>query len=263
MTTKSTKFHNKISKEYEKEYQTPYWNLYNEITWHHIKKYLPKEKKYPILDAGGGTGYWSRKLAKLGFSVVCSDIAKEMLKTGKETIKNTSLEEKIDFVFSDITNMKEFKNNSFSMVIAEGDPVGYCGSPQKAIKELTRVARKGASIIVSVDGFLSMIGNVIKNNKLEQLPKLLKTHLSDFFGEFPQYHFTVDELKQMYSQNNIAIKSIIGKTIFTGFIPQEKRNKLLSNKNFYKKILKLEIQFNSDPSLIGVASHIEIAGIKT
>lgn len=75
MVTKSTKFHNEIAQKYEKEYQTPYWNLYHEVSWKHIKKYLPKDKKYPILDAGGGTGYWSRKLAELGFNVVCSDVA--------------------------------------------------------------------------------------------------------------------------------------------------------------------------------------------
>ena len=68
--TKSTKFYNKIAEKYEEVYTTPFWNLYHEITWQHVKKYLPKNKKHPILDAGGGTGYWSRKLAELGFNVV-------------------------------------------------------------------------------------------------------------------------------------------------------------------------------------------------
>lgn len=262
MITKSTKFHNEIAQKYEKEYQTPYWSLYNEISWAHIKKYLPKDKKYPILDAGGGTGYWSRKVAELGFNVVCSDVAEKMLDAGRKIVKNTPLAEKIKFVVSDITDMKEFENNSFSMVIAEGDPVGYCGNPQKAIKELARVTRKGGAIIVSVDSLFSVIGRMVSDKKFKLLPKLLETHISDFFGQYPQYNFSTEELRDLYSRNNISVDSIIGKTVFTRFMLRDKIDELLANKSFYKQILKLELEFNSEPSVIGFAGHIEIAGIK-
>ena len=262
MITKSTKFHNKIAQKYEKEYQTPYWNLYNEITWEHIKKYLPDNKKYPILDAGGGTGYWSRKLAELGFNVVCSDVAEKMLEVGKKIVEKTPLDKRINFVISDITDMKEFENNSFSLVLSEFDPVGYCGNPQKAIKELARVARKGSAIIISVDSLFSVIGRMISNKKFKLIPKLLETHISDFSGQYPQYNFLIEELRDLYSRNNISVDSIIGKTVFTRFIPKDKIDELLANKLFYKQILKLELDFNSEPSIIGFADHIEIAGIK-
>lgn len=165
MVSKSTKFYNEKAQEYEKEYQTPYWNLYHEVSWENIKKYLPKDKKYPIFDAGGGTGFWSRKLAKLGFNVVCSDVAEEMLEVGRKIVKGMPLADKINFVTSDITDMKEFKD-IFSMVLSEGDPVGYCGNPQKAIKELARVTRKGGTIIVSVDSLFYAIGRILNDKKL-------------------------------------------------------------------------------------------------
>lgn len=260
--TETVKFHNRIATKYEKLYQTPYWQLYHEITWEHLKKYLPKNNKYPVLDAGGGTGYWSRRLAKIGFNVVCADLSKKMLEVGEKIVENTHLAKKITFVVSDITDMKEFENNSFSMVIAEGDSVGYCGNPIKAVKELARVAQKGATIIVSVDSFFSVLGRMIETNNLKQLPRLLKTHISSLFGGFPQYNFTTDELKQLYLKNDIIVKDIIGKMIFTEFLPRKKVNNLLSNKNFYKQILKLELRFNSEPSIIGLAPHIEIAGIR-
>jgi ubiquinone/menaquinone biosynthesis C-methylase UbiE len=77
--TKSTIYHDKIAEEYESSYSEPYWRLYFDVTWHNLKKYLPKKKGARILDAGGGTGYWSRKLAKRDFYVVCSDVAQRML----------------------------------------------------------------------------------------------------------------------------------------------------------------------------------------
>ena len=262
MITKSTEFHNEVAQKYEKEYQTPYWILYHEVSWEHIKKYLPKDKNLPILDAGGGTGYWSRKLAELGYNVVCSDIAEKMLDVGRKIVEKTPLAEKIDFVVSDITDMDEFKDDSFSMVLAEGDPVGYCGNPQKAVKELARVTRKGGAIIVSVDSLFSAIGRNVGDKKFDQLPKLLETHTSQFLERYPQYNFSVDELRDLYSRNNISIDSVIGKTVFTRFVPADKVDELLSDESFYKQILELELKFNSEPSIIGLAGHLEIAGMK-
>lgn len=223
---------------------------------------MPKDKKYPILDAGGGTGYWSRKLAELGFNVVCGDVAEKMLEAGQKIVKNTSSADKIKFINSDITNMKEFKNNSFSLALAEGDPVGYCGDSPKAIKELSRVTRKDRAIIVSVDSLYSVIRQMINDKKFESLPKLLETHISDFSGQYQQYNFTTKELNDLYLRNNISVDSIIGKTVFTRLIPKDKIDELLTDKSFYKQVLKLELNFNSDPSVVGFARHIEIAGIK-
>ena len=58
-------------------FQTPYWELYSEVIWQNIKKFLPKKKGAKILDAGGGTGYWAIRLAKLGHKVVLTDIAEK------------------------------------------------------------------------------------------------------------------------------------------------------------------------------------------
>jgi hypothetical protein len=46
------KFYDRIAEDYDKEYDTPYMKLYNEITWGNIKRFLPKRKNAIILDAG-------------------------------------------------------------------------------------------------------------------------------------------------------------------------------------------------------------------
>ena len=76
---KVKKFYNKIAEKYDRQFETPYWKLYHEITWNNIKEFLPKRKNALILDAGGGTGYWAIKLAKLGYKVILTDISEEML----------------------------------------------------------------------------------------------------------------------------------------------------------------------------------------
>lgn len=69
-------------------------------------------------------------------------------------------------------------------------------------------------------------------------------------------------MRELYSQNNIFVDSIIGKTVFTRSMPKDKINELLTNKSFYNQVLQLELRFNGEPSVVGFANHIEIAGIK-
>lgn len=71
-----------------------------------------------MLDAGGGSG---------------------MLKIAEEKIKDQNLKGKIKIVKYNVTNMNEFKDNTFDLAIAEGDPVSYCSNPDQAISELARV----------------------------------------------------------------------------------------------------------------------------
>ncbi len=260
--TKSTIYHNKIAEEYESSYTEPYWQLYFDVTWHTLQKYLPDKEDARILDAGGGTGYWSRKLAKRGFDIVCTDIAQKMLEVGSKLAEKEQLSNQIEFKFADITDMDCFDENSFDMVLAQGDPVGYCGNPTKAIEELSRVAKKGAHITVSVDSFFPQLGRLVPNNNPEQIDALLKSHITEFSEGFPQYNFTVDELNSMFERVGLEVLEIAGKLIFTNFIPREKINELLSDTQFYRRLFELEIKFNNSPSIVGFSSHIQVIGKK-
>ena len=260
--TKSTIYHDKIAEEYESSYSEPYWRLYFDVTWHTLKKYLPGTEGARILDAGGGTGYWSRKLAERGFYIVCSDISERMLEVGFKLAERENFEKKIEFKFADITDMSCFVENSFDMVLAQGDPVGYCGNPQKAIGELSRVAKIGAYVSVSVDSFYPQLGRLLSNNNFEQINTLLENHLTEFSGGFPQYNFKVDELKTMFEKSGLEVIEVTGKFIFTRFIQRERLNELLSDNKFYRKMFELETTFNNDPSIVGLSIHIAMIGRK-
>ena len=80
---KVREFYEKTAEDYDKEYDAPRWKLYHEIAWENIKRFLPKRRNGLILDAGGGTGYWAIKLAKLGYRIVLTDISESMLKVAE------------------------------------------------------------------------------------------------------------------------------------------------------------------------------------
>jgi hypothetical protein len=148
------------------------------------------------------------------------------------------------------------------MVIAQGDPVGFCGNPGKAVKELSRVAKKGAYVCVSIDGFYSTLSNLLAAKDYEKVSRFIKTRVAEFHGSFPAHHFTVSELKELFRKNRLEVKRMAGKPVLSFNMAQERLEKMLSDKKFYSKVLELELKFNSEPSIVGSSRHIEVIGRK-
>jgi len=263
MAPKAYKHYDSIAEHYEEDYLSdPYWRLYHDITWLNIRKHLPKNKKSLIADIGGGTGFWARKLAKLGYNVVCTDISESMLAVGKKKAQKEGLHRKILFTYGDVTDLKDCKSSSFDFVLCEGDPVSYCGNQGKAVAELARIAKPGAKIMVSVDNFYSVIRAALNFKMLGKLPDIIKTHRSNLYGEMPQYNFTIEELKGLFKKNNLDILSIIGKPVFAHKHLFRDCPEYAEDKKMYNQLLDLEMRFNSEPSLVSAGGHLEVVARK-
>jgi len=221
---KVEEFYDKIAEEYDKQYQTPYWTLYHEITWHNIKQFLPKRRNSIILDAGAGTGYWAIKLAKFGYKVILTDISEKMLNVAKNKIKKQNLEKNIEVRRVDIRDMPCFPSNYFDMALAEGDPVSYCLRPEKAIKELVRVVRPNSHVIVSVDSKYPAISRLIAEKSFNKIPKFIKTGILEYEHKFQA--FSPKEIKNLFESNGLRVIKTIGKPILVHLIPKKIEKRL-------------------------------------
>ncbi len=246
-----SRYYDKIADHYEEDYVgDPYWKLYNEITWLNIKKHLPKKKDSLLIDVGGGTGYWARKLAKLGYNVVVTDISERMLEIGRKKARKEKLHKKIFFTYADIVDMRDLRSDRYDFVLCEGDPLSYCSDPEKGVKELVRIAKSGAVIVASVDNFFSALKKAVTLHP-EHLASLLKTHVSNFFGVHPQYNFTPEEIRGLFQANGCQVLSLIGKPVIA-------HHDVWRHNPNYRRLLSLEKKFNSRPSLVANGGHLEI-----
>lgn len=258
-------FYDKAAKDYDKEYEEPYWRLYQEITWQNIRRFLPKRKNAVILDAGGGTGFWAIRLARLGYHVVLTDISKNMLKVAGEKIGKEKLQDKIETRIVDIRDMSCFKPDLFDMALAEGDPVSYCLDPEKAMKELARVVKRNSLVIVSVDSKYAFIPRLIAEKSFDELSRLLGEGIVKMIdrslnAEFEFQAFTPEELKALFVNSGLKLVRMIGKPVLAHFISREKRDEIVGE-NFHT-ILDLETRLCDTPSLVGLGGHLEAVGIK-
>jgi len=260
MLSTSTEYHNAHAKDYDAGYDSPFWRIYNEITWNYIRPCLPKSKKKSlILDAGGGTGLWAIKIAKLGFKVVLADLSSGMLNAARRKIEMEDLQKQIEIVEADITNLKTFKAGTFDLTLAEGDPVSYCQNPIRAVSELARVTKRGGFVTVSVDNKLWWAFRWLKMHDFQKADKALTKGIEGMQGNdysFPAHMFTIEELQALFRKNRLNPIKSVGKPVWA--TPED----YLNDKEVYERVLKFEFRFSSLPSVAGVGNHIAIVGRK-
>jgi 2-polyprenyl-3-methyl-5-hydroxy-6-metoxy-1,4-benzoquinol methylase len=93
-----------------------------------------------LLDAGCGTGYFSRRALSAGAKVTSVDIGVNLLKEAKK--KGVPQP-----VASDITKLS-FGDNTFDVVVSS-ECIEHTPSPQTAVSELVRVLRPGGILVVT------------------------------------------------------------------------------------------------------------------
>ena len=106
-----------------------------------------------ILDAGGGPGRYTIELAKRGYDVVLLDLSPGSLEVARREIRNAGVGDGVvQMIESTLTDLSGFEDESFDAVLCLG-PLCHileAGDQQKAARELVRIAKKGAPLIISV-----------------------------------------------------------------------------------------------------------------
>ncbi|MBU7027723.1 MAG: methyltransferase domain-containing protein [Theionarchaea archaeon] len=244
---------------YDGEYKTPFFQLYKEITWDDIKRFLPESGV--ILDAGGGTGEWAIQLAELGYSIVLTDISRGMLRQARLKLEERNIHT-VELKRADITNMSCLPDETFDMALVQGDPLSYCGDAEKAAKEVHRVLKPGCFCIASVDSMYSAVATFIASNRVDELEDFLRTQSASFRAGFTIHYFTPESLRKLFEDAGFEVVRIRGKPVFLSVIPREIAHNLLQDKKTFEKILELELRYCDDTSLVGFARHLEIVGKK-
>lgn len=135
-----------------------------------------KEGGWKILDAGGGTGRFSRYCALYGHKVLHCDISQEMLQLAQKENAKEKLEDKIELIHSDLMKISEEKYGLFDLVLLHG-VAGWMDKPAVAIAHCAGLVKPGAyaSLLIynknkyllkrGVNGRLLVKDNLVKKRK--------------------------------------------------------------------------------------------------
>jgi ubiquinone/menaquinone biosynthesis C-methylase UbiE len=246
--------------------------VYDQITWDNIEPFLPKRGW--VLDAGGGAGVWSMKMAgqKQG-SIVLLDITQKLLETAKRRIRDKMLTEQIHVLDADIRAIPH-PETSFDFVLCEADPICICEDPEKAISELSRVLKPNGYLVVGVDSTLYRAFTAMSKGKsLDYVLEFLQTGRAQAVDEalFESKSFTPTELIALLEKHELDTVKIAGKPIafgpgigdsFVSVIPREKRQRIFEDPTEKEKLARILRKIYDEPYIAGLGSHLHIVAKK-
>ena len=131
-------------------YGTTKGKIRSEIIWLEIQHCLDKLPQRPlrILDAGGGFGFFSQKLAKLGHQVVLCDISNELLKVANIQIADKPYANNIEIHHCAIQELNQVVSGHFDLILNHA-VLEWLGSPKETLK--------GLLSFLTSDGLLSLM----------------------------------------------------------------------------------------------------------
>jgi len=239
--------------------------VYLPLTWDHIRRYLPPTGGR-ILDAGGGTGRWTLRLAGLGYQVTLTDISQGMLDVARQKLEAAGLLERVTIERMDICDMGSLADASFDLVMAMGDPLSYCGDQEAAVAEMARVAKPGAAVLASVDSRMQAV-RYLRELDFKGAEALLETGEAEWPEEdpdlrFPIHAFTVAELTALFERHALRVVRVMGKPVFFPRLPEKVQQLILADEDALQRLLALEIAYGTEPGWAGMGGHLQVAGIK-
>jgi ubiquinone/menaquinone biosynthesis C-methylase UbiE len=249
-----------ISRTYDEWERTFEGRLVQELEWERlVKDYLPEDRSVRILDAGGGTGWVTLPLTRMGYKVMLSDLSPGMLRVAREKLQGEGLLDRVEIKEADLASLP-FRDETVDLVVCLHGAFS-CADSLQAAKELTRVMKRGAMIIVSD---LSRYGTAVHefNKNPEAALKLLKSevnHAYTIHGDWERV-FSPEELKGLFEKNSIKVIKIYGSFIFQLY--QEILERQKWDNKFFTQVVEIMMYLREEPSLIGMAPKSILVGEK-
>jgi len=261
-------YDNQVQNEWNRLFRDQYHQIEWLVSNHYLKLHLPR--KGQILDAGGGPGRYTIALARLGYKMTLFDISPKMLDFATKKIEKARVGNNIEAIIEGtITNLRQFKDSTFDAIISLGAPLSHLVKPsnrQQAIKEIARVAKRGAPIFIGILSRFGAFPKHVMRTAPELIPYLLTyLKMGDRIlrktGEtFTNAHyFTVGEIHKLAKENNLSIlETVAVESIASGL--NHEINAL--PKKSFKSLINFLIQTSNEPSIAGTSEHLLVVAKK-
>lgn len=254
------KYHDHVANIYDDIYsRSPYWDFYRDLSWGHMKEYLPRHLDVEVHDAGCGTGTFGLRLLKAGFRVLFSDISARMLDVARRKVGEVGYLDRAEFLKADMTDLSALEGGRFGFFCAQGDPLSLCRDPRKAVKEMARTLAEGGTAVLSVDNRTSGYEYFLEKGDVEGLKEFHKRGELTWLAErreerFPYRTFSADDLQKLAQAARLEMVSVIGKTV----LPLRKHPDILKDARACKDLMRIEKKLGRQRSNLGRAAHLQV-----
>jgi ubiquinone/menaquinone biosynthesis C-methylase UbiE len=255
------KYHDRIAGKYDRIYDSAYWRFYRDISWRHLKGYLPAQRPAHAADLGCGTGWFGLRLLRAGLHTTFLDPSGNMLAAARAAVATEAPRGLTTaFVQAGLEDMGAIATQSLDFATGQGDPLSFCADPERGLRELHRVLKPDAGLVLSVDNRCAGVRAVLDEGGGEAALELLRTGRTEWRADrreerFGMKMFDCEELSALLQKTGFTVLSVIGKTCLV----QRRHEDLLAVPAARARWLAAEEKVHGAPHWLAAASHLQFA----
>lgn len=181
--------------EWDRHETSPFGRVSFHVHLHYLRRFVRPGDL--VLEVGAGAGRFTVELARLGTSVVVTDISPEQLRLNAEHLTEAGLERAIEArEVADLLDLSRFGDGRFDAVVCYGGPLSWVlDDAERGLAELLRVTRRGGHVLIGVmsrygalRAFLGGAADEIETYGLEEMQEIFET------GYLPDHHSTLGRM---------------------------------------------------------------------
>ena len=241
-----------------------FWRLSDEIITEIVRREIAPycTDSSLTMDAGGGTGRWAIKLSEvLKGKLVVFDRSADMLAKASENIGKSNVSDRINMAEGDLIQIDYFADNSVDNIVSIYSPLSFIYEQDKAAKELFRILKPGARILIMSHSYHNALASKINNYRAdaEELQKLANEQRVKWAPYVPELvTHSKESIEKLFSDAGFQIQKTYGVPVFVqpgpeDFDPEnEKRSAVseyLENPNVFKSVFEIEMRFNANETV--------------
>ena len=235
---------------------TPAGRLRSELAWENVRGFLPRNaSKRRALDAGGGTGFASVQLARMGYEVVLLDASVEMLRIARQQAEAERVAARISFSHADAGQLAElFEAESFDIVVCH-NLLEYSENPSATVGDIAHVLRKDAVLSLLVRNRAGeVLRGAIKSGdwKLATANLTAETVVDSLYGESVRI-FGPAEVRDLLARASLEVVAEHGVRVFFDYLGLENLADAA-----YSQIFELESALGARPEFAAIARYTQV-----
>jgi S-adenosylmethionine-dependent methyltransferase len=245
------------AEKYAAYLKTPAGRLRSELAWENLRRFLQREAaaKHRALDVGGGTGFASVQIARLGYEVVLLDGSEQMLGIARQDADACGVTPRISFCHDETGQLRElFAAESFDVVVCH-NLLEYSEDPAATVRDIAHV--------LGMDGVMSVLvrnraGEVLKEAvksgdwKLATANLTAETVVDTLYGNRMRL-FAPADLQEMLTGAGLEAVAEHGVRVFFDYLGMEN-----PTDETYAQIFELESKLGARPEFFAIARYIQV-----
>jgi S-adenosylmethionine-dependent methyltransferase len=226
------------------------------LAWENVRRFLPGDaSKRRALDVGGGTGFASVQLARMGYEVVLLDRSEQMLRIARQQAEASRVAARISFCHADAGQLPDlFNAESFDIVVCH-NVLEYTEDPSTTVRDIAHVLRKDGMFSVLVRNRTGEVLKVaIKSGdwKLAATNLGAETVVDSLFGE-PIRVFAPAGVRDLLARASLEVVAEHGVRVFSDYLDLENLTD-----EAYLQIFDLESTLGVLPEFAAISRYTQL-----